>query len=209
MNSVLTRKRKTASPCVGCFLHIDRCICHLIPSLVLETKLTLVIHHRELKRTTNTGRLAVRALKNSELLVRGRQLEPLNMSSVLSSQYESYLLYPSDDAIDIKSLKPSKPVQLIVSDGNWRQAGKLHRRQPELESVPRICIKDKNLAAYNLRREHFAEGYSTLEAIALAMGFLEGKHIERQLIELYQAKLQATLAGRGIQYPAPDSASQE
>jgi DTW domain-containing protein YfiP len=191
------RKRKTIDPCEGCCLHIDRCICHLIPSLDLKTKLTLVVHYRELKRTTSTGRLAVKALVNSELLIRGIQDSPLDLSQVVNDQYESYVLYPSDDAIDIESLKPEKPVQLIVADGNWRQAGKLHRRHEELKDIPRVCIKVKNTATESLRREHFDAGYSTLEAIALAIGVLEGNEVRRELQELYQHKLKATLQGRG------------
>jgi DTW domain-containing protein YfiP len=193
----LFRKRKTIDPCGGCYLHIDRCICHLIPSLTLKTKLTLVAHYRELKRTTSTGRLAVRALVNSELLIRGIQNSRLDLSQVVNDQYESYVLYPSDDALDIESLRPKKPVQLIVADGNWRQAGKLHRRHEELRDIPRVCIKAKNTATESLRREHFDAGYSTLEAIALAIGVFEGNEVRRELQELYQHKLRATLQGRG------------
>ncbi|MBN8541435.1 MAG: DTW domain-containing protein [Deltaproteobacteria bacterium] len=178
-------------------MHPDRCICHLIPSLDLKTKLSLVVHHREMKRTTSTGRLAVKALVNSELYIRGRKDVPLNLSAILDDQYETYILYPAEDAVDIESIKPNKPVQLIVSDGNWRQAGKLHRRHEELKHLPRVCIKIKNHAEQNLRREHFEEGYSTLEAIALAFGFLEGTAVRDQLLALYQHKLKATLEGRG------------
>ncbi len=65
-------------------MHQQRCICHLIPKLNLKTKLTLVIHHRELKRTTNTGRLATQALVNSEMHIRGQKDEPLDLSSLLN-----------------------------------------------------------------------------------------------------------------------------
>lgn len=193
-----SRKRKTLDPCQRCFLHKERCICSQIPKIELKTKLSLIIHHRELKRTTNTGRLAVEALVNSEMHIRGKENEALNLSPILSSEYETYVLYPSEDAVDLETLKPQKPVQLIVSDGNWRQAGKLHRRQSELKDIPRVKISQKNLATENLRREHFMEGFSTLEAIAIAIGHFEGEAVKAQLMALYQAKLQATLAGRGV-----------
>ncbi len=192
------RKRKTLDPCSRCFLHKERCICSQIPRLDLKTKLSLIIHHRELKRTTNTGRLAVEALVNSEMHIRGKENEALDLSPILSNEYETYVLYPADDAVDLENLKPFKPVQLIVSDGNWRQAGKLHRRQSELKDIPRIKISQKNLSTENLRREHFMEGFSTLEAIAIAIGHFEGEAVKGQLMALYQAKLQATLAGRGL-----------
>lgn len=139
----------------------------------------------------------MQALVNSEMHIRGRIGEPLDLSSLLSDNYESYVLYPADDALDIENIKPTKPVQLIVSDGNWRQAGKLHRRHPELKHLPRVRINEKNQAEQHLRREHFDEGFSTIEAIAIALGSLEGLAVKESLMAVYNAKLQATLAGRG------------
>lgn len=199
------RKRKTLNPCVVCYMHLQRCICHLIPKLNLKTKLTLVVHHRELKRTTNTGRLATQALVNSEMHIRGQKDMPLDLSSLLNDNYESYILYPSEDAADIESIKPLKPVQLIVSDGNWRQAGKLHRRHSELSHLPRVRINEKNLGEHHLRKEHFADGFSTIEAIAIALGSIEGRDVRDKLMEVYRAKLRATLEGRG----SPDGSSHE
>lgn len=177
-------------------MHVQRCICHFIPAIDVKTKLNLIVHHRELKRTTNTGRLAVHALINSEMHIRGKDRHRLDLSSILSPDYESYVLYPADDAMDLENIKPSKPVQLIVSDGNWRQAGKLHHRHPELSSLPRVRISRRNRAQAHLRKEHFEDGFSTLEAIAIAFGIIEGDAVEAMLMTLYRAKLEATLAGR-------------
>lgn len=179
-------------------MHLLRCICHHIPKIDLKTKISLVIHHRELKRTSNTGRLALSALVNSEMHIRGRDHQPLDLSSLLSADYESYILYPAEEAIDLENLSPQKPVQLIVADGNWRQAGKLHRRHSELKHLPLVRISEANLAKHKLRKEHFAEGFSTLEAIAMALGILEGKDVKEKLMELYRAKLEVTLVGRGV-----------
>lgn len=157
----------------------------------------MVIHSKELKRTTNTGRLALHALVNSEMYVRGDSSNHLELSSLLSPDYESYVLFPADDAMNLEDLKPEKPVQLIVSDGNWRQASKLNTRHQELRHLPRVKISSKNTARYHLRKEHFSEGLSTLEAIALAYMTLEGEEAGNALLALYQRKLKATLIGRG------------
>lgn len=196
-NFFVARKRKTRLPCEVCGLHLDRCICELIPRLDLSTRVTLIIHAKELKRTTNTGRLAVQALANSRMLVRGVKGEREDVSRLLDPAYESYLLYPSDDAIDLALIRPVKPVQLIVGDGNWRQASKVNTRYPEFVGLPRVKISAVNKGVSHLRREHFAEGFSTLEAIARAMSVLEGADVGEQLLSVYQAKLRATLAGRG------------
>lgn len=195
---LLTRKRKTTDPCPICFLHRSRCICASIPKIELQTKLSLIIHAKELKRTTNTGRLATHALVNSQMIIRGGDRQRLDLSHLLSPVYESYVLFPSADAIDLDDLTPKKPVQLIISDGNWRQAGKLNTRHPELKHLPRVKISRKNLSLHHLRKEHFDEGLSTLEAIALALSTIEGPDVGERLMALYHAKLNATLAGRGV-----------
>lgn len=81
------RKRKTKTPCSGCGLHPQRCLCELIPKLNLKTRLCLVIHSRELKRTTNTGQLAIQSLENSIMRVRGKEGESLDLSSDLKEEY--------------------------------------------------------------------------------------------------------------------------
>lgn len=169
----------------------------MIPKLKLRTKVTLVVHAKELKRTTNTGRLALQALVNSEMRVRGEGREALNLSDLLSDEFESLLFYPSEDALELGSFVVGRrPIQLIVPDGNWRQAGKVHLRHPELRSVQRVKITIPNLAAEHLRKEHFSEGMSTLEAIAKALAILEGEAVGEEMMALYAAKLSATLLGR-------------
>ncbi len=196
----LDRKRKTKDPCPECFLHKNLCICSLIPDLETKTRVVLIVHAKELKRTTNTGRLALKSLKNSEMRIRGETTEALDLSDLVNDQYQSLLFFPSDQAIELTEeyLKQfQKPIQLLVPDGNWRQASKVHSRHKELASVPRVMTSKPNLATQHLRAESFEEGMSTLQAIAEAMKIIEGEEVYKSLIKVYQAKLENTLKGRG------------
>jgi len=197
---MLSRKRKTKEPCDTCFLHESRCICEQIPTLNLKTKVALVVHYKELKRTTNTGRLAIKALTNSEMRIRGEEREALNLSDLLTPEYRSVLFYPSEEAVELNPEfleQESKPLQLIVPDGNWRQASKVHTRHPELANLPRVMIKKPNHSLHHLRAETTPEGMATLQAIAEALGITEGPLVKKQMMDLYEAKLHATLKGRG------------
>ncbi len=200
---MLDRKRKTQDPCTGCALHKSLCICALIPSLDLRSKISLVVHHRELKRTTNTGTLALRILKNSAMYVRGlsdgKGRERLDLSCLLEAGYQPLLFYPSEDAVELTAQYISsfdRPVHLIVPDGNWRQASKVAIRHPELRNVPRVKISTPNLSTEHLRTEHMAEGMATLEAIAHALRVIEGEQVYASVYGVYRAKLKATLAAR-------------
>ncbi len=193
--------RKTKDPCQVCFLHKDFCICSEIPKLNLKTKLSLVVHYRELKRTSNTGRLAVTALTNSQMLVRGlEQAEATDLSGLLLEDHETLFLYPSEDSVLLTPAYVSqfqKPIHLIVPDGNWRQAGKVHLRHKELAHLPRVRVTPSRPATHFLRKEHVEGGMATLEAIAFAFGAIEGAEIEQALSDLYQLKLTRTLTARG------------
>jgi DTW domain-containing protein YfiP len=157
-----------------------------------------VVHAKELKRTTNTGRLAVEALENSALKIRGAGREALDLTCELTDSYESVLLYPGEDSISLADFKPEKPVQLIVPDGNWRQAAKVGIRHPELKALRKVRIPQANSSQAHLRKEHFEEGRSTLEAIAEAIRILEGDAAAEPLFKLFRAKLSATLSGRPL-----------
>ena len=209
-SAVMTRpkgKRKTQDPCLQCGLHKSLCICHLIPHLNLRTRIVLVIHHRELKRTTNTGALALRALENSIMKVRGEQdstllgsERALDLSDVLTPDYRTFLFYPFKDALELTSElvnQSLKPIQLIVPDGNWRQASKVHSRHSELRDIPRVMIGAPNLSPLHLRKENTEHGMATLQAIAAALEIIEGLAVGQALKQLYQAKLERTLVGRG------------
>lgn len=196
----LNRKRVTKFPCEGCFLHIDRCICSFFPNLTIKTKISLVIHAAELKHTTNTGRLAVKSLTNSEMRVRGFERTRLDLSDLLSPNYRTFLFYPSDDALELNQnlvLQSELPIQLIVPDGSWRQAFKVHSRHPELKDVPRVMISTPNTSKHHMRNETNEYGMATLQAVALALGIIEGPEVKEKLMRLYQAKLEQTLQSRG------------
>lgn len=196
----VSRKRKTQDPCQDCFLHKDRCICDTFPHLSLKTKITLIIHSKELKRTTNTGRLAAKALSNSEVRIRGKEHEALDLSDLLSPSYRTFLFYPSDNALELNYelvSSSSLPIQLIVPDGNWRQASKVHYRHHELNHIPRVKISTPNPAGLHMRAETNESGMATLEAIAYALGIIEGDSVKRELMDFYQRKLEQTLKGRG------------
>lgn len=168
--------------------------------LVLKTRVTLLIHHIELKRTTNTGKLALHFLKNSAMFVRGQDRTRLDLSAVLDPAYNNVLLYPAEGAIALSDVQDDRPVQLLVPDGNWRQAAKVHTRHPELSHIPRVKLKplQSNVGRPSIRREHFDEGMATLEAIAYALSELESAEVGDQIMQVYRAKLRATLLGRGF-----------
>ena len=193
--------RRIKFPCPGCGASRQLCVCDVMPRIEVSTKIALIIHHRELSRSSNTGLLALRALVNSEMRVRGANRKTLDLQDLLTPRYRTWLFYPSADAVELTReliAEDNRPIQLIVPDGTWRQTRKIHSRQPELKNLQRVKISAPNNSVYQLRAQSRAEGMATLQAIAMGLGVIEGEDVAAALMRLYQMKIQRTLAGRGI-----------
>lgn len=187
--------------CPVCGLSPTLCLCAVLPRLELRTRLVLVIHHYELRRSSNTGLLAQRALVNSVVRVRGAGRERLDLTDLLSPDHRSLLFFPSADALELtRELvgRDSRPIQLIVPDGNWRQAGKLHTRQAELRAIPRVKIAAPTETRYQLRAQVRPGRMATLQAVAAALRVIEGDAVGDQLLRLYDARVARTLSARGL-----------
>jgi DTW domain-containing protein YfiP len=128
----------------------------------------------------------------------------LTLEIVKSPSYSdpfSCYFYPLDREKSLNKelvAQDQKPIQLIVPDGTWRQASKVHFRHHELKDVKRVMISTPNISKFHLRAQHRREGMATLQAIAHALGVIEGDLVKDQLLKLYHAKLEQTLIGRGL-----------
>jgi len=199
-NLTLPRTRKLADECPVCAAS-PLCLCDVVPRIVLNTRVCLVIHRKELNRSSNTGLLALRALVNSEMRIRGEGRERLDLKNLLTPQYRTFLFYPSQDAVELTrelAMQERTPIQLIVPDGTWRQARKIHTRHHELKDVQRVKISAPNNPAFQLRAQSRPEGMATLRAIAHGLAVIEGDWAGAQLMKLYHAKIERTLKGRGL-----------
>ena len=169
----------------------------------LRTRIALVIHHREISRSSNTGLLALKSLVNSELRIRGESRQTLDLSDLLSPDYQTFLFYPSDDALELDRelvCQDARPIQLIVPDGTWRQARKIHSRQLELKNIPRVKISAPNHSTFQLRAQSRPERMATLQAIACALRIIEGDPVATRLMKLYHSRVDRTLRARGLQW---------
>ncbi len=200
----MSRRGNAASRCVRCRMHLSLCVCALIPTLTTRTRLVLVMHRYEDRKSTNTGRLAAAALPNSQILVRGREGQPVD-DVVWGADRQPMLLFPHADAVplasEVETAQDERPVTLVVPDGNWRQASKVRRRVVGLGDVPCVSLPRGEPSSYRLRLEAHPSGLATLEAIARALRVLEGESgpaIEGALLELFRAMVDRTLWSRGV-----------
>jgi DTW domain-containing protein len=193
----MSRRGNAAFRCSACRLHGCLCLCDRVPQLAARTRLLLVIHRFEARKTTNTGLLAARCLAGSEVHVRGEREQP-SQTPRIAPDSQPILLFPHEDAVPIERYAGgAQPITLIVPDGNWRQASRVRSRVPGMAGVPAVYLPAGPASRYKLRAESRAEGMATLEAIARALGILESRELQRELEELFEVLVERTRWSRG------------
>ncbi len=203
--------------CIGCRLHPPECICDVIEtqaarvSDLVRTRVVVVIHSKEMSRSTNTGFLAARVLPACELRVRGAKDRAVDLADLGRPDVRAVLLFPDPEAaiLTVDQVDGSHPVSnsnggplvLVVADGSWRQAGRIVRRDPVLNQLPRVTLAPGQPTRYRLRTPPRPDALCTLDAIARALAVLEGPvngpPILQALETVVDAQVQATLRMRG------------
>src|SRR6188768_419298 len=170
--------------CPHCEIRRTLCFCSLIPRINTQTQVIILMHTAEEMLTTNTARLAAKALPNSDIRIHGKMGACISKDGIAQSGRLSLLLYPSPHAkeltADFARTLPG-PVNLIVPDGSWSQTRKFVRREPSLAGIPHVKLPGGPPSEYRLRIQPRETWLCTLEAIARGLGFLESYDVQQQL----------------------------
>jgi DTW domain-containing protein len=179
-------------------MHLSVCICALIPAIETRTRLVLILHQLERAKTTNTGRLAARCLTNSVVAERGAAVVADPSALWSRPGTSALLLYPHPHARPLEEWRASsQPIVLVVPDGTWRQAAKTRARIAGLDQIACATLPADGVSRYRLRRGAHPDRLATIEAIAVAMGILEGPEIARQLEYIFRVMVDRTLWTNG------------
>jgi DTW domain-containing protein YfiP len=185
-------------------MHRSLCICGLLPRLATRTRVVVVLHQLEACKPTNTGALAARCLENSAVVYRGRApgggaANPLEGPlSELSLEAEPLLLYPHPSATPLAAWRSApRPITLIVPDGTWPQTVRTCRRLRARAELACVSLPAPEVAVDRLRTSARPDRLATLEAVALALGILEGPAVRDALMRVYRIMTERTLWTNG------------
>lgn len=185
-------------------MRMDLCLCRDLKPVQTQSRVWIFMHVLEIVTSTNTARLAHLSLKNSALRIRGRMNEPTDWTDVFSGNARPLLLYPSEEAIELTPewcAQNPGPYSLIVPDGSWRQASKFFVREskstPALLRAQHVKLPPGPLSEYPFRREPHPESVCTFEAIARALGVLEGAQVQADLEISFKLFVNRILKSRG------------
>lgn len=180
-----------------------------------RTQVLILRHHREVTRSSNTGRLAALALPSCRIAEYGAPgAAPVSLAHELvgvpvgpgAGGGDAALLFPGGE-----ELAPgAAPAVLVVLDGTWSQVRRMRRKVHGLDELRKVSLPPVSTLTPRLRVSPGEGKVSTLEAIAYALGVLEGPAVQEALLGLFQVAVQRSVASgrQGIALrgaPAPDA----
>ncbi len=161
-----------------------------------RTKVVIVRHQLEERKSTGTARIAQLALPNSNV-VAFHDL-PHQVDAALAEAFSNQtpaVLFPHELAAALSN--DAQIDCLVVLDGTWRQARKMTKKLPSLQRLPFVTLSSKPETVVRLRTSSLPEGRSTLEAIAEALGVIEGNEISGPLFSLHARYVERVFRARG------------
>jgi DTW domain-containing protein YfiP len=126
-------------------------------------KFTLLTHEKEFAKRSNTGRVVLDVLGSAAEQV---QWDRMNPPAGLLEEIEAggvALVYPGAD--DESDGYLTGITHVILIDGTWHEARKIHQRSPYLQKVRRINLTPAGKSRYNLRKNQKEACLCTAECV--------------------------------------------
>jgi DTW domain-containing protein YfiP len=195
-------------------MHLSLCICALLPRLETRTRVVLLLHQLEVAKPTNTGVIAARCLPNSAVVYRGRApsargahddgegeslaAQAARLAAEIPAGARAAYLFPHATATPLGEwARGDSPIVLVVPDGTWRQAARARSRLAAALDLPCVSLAGAGRAGTRLRAAARPDKLATLEALAHALGVLEGAVVEGALLEVFRVMTDRTLWTNG------------
>jgi DTW domain-containing protein len=195
-----TRRETSVRRCPECRIHQQHCFCQFIKPFSIESTVSIIVHVRELKLTSNTAYFVQKMLpENTHLDIRGRMNDVFDPQKTLKRKGRPIFLYPDEDAQELNDEFKEKypgPYHLIVPDGSWHQARKVHQREELLSHIPTVKVAGSLIGEYQLRHAPQPFYLSTFEAIAHALGVLEGTEVRDDLMKFFRIFVRSVMQSR-------------
>lgn len=179
--------------CGICGLHRELCGCEALPEIPVSLTLTFLQHPEELRKSTNTVRLARRLCPALGLVPWEGRLAPSPLET------GTLLVFPASGA-PVLTPKEVRDGELAILDGTWAQASRMYRVLEAKGHQARRLPEDL-IHVWETRRSSRPERMSSAHAASLLLGMNGEDGAARALVELVDRVGEGFARMRGVRSP--------
>ncbi|WNK20827.1 DTW domain-containing protein [Halomonas piscis] len=204
--------------CEGCNLPALNCLCPYRVSAQSHARVWLITHRMEHYKPTNTGRLIGDVLDDTRVFTWHRTEPDAELLALLADPgYAPFVVFPDDqpdydhgrvagnDAVG-KAMADGRTPVYILLDGTWRQARRIFRKSPYLDSLPVLPLRTARRSRYRLRKSAAAEQLSTAEVAAELLrqnGDIDAANVLDDYFDAFNDSYAESRGHRKIHTPSP------
>ena len=168
--------------CYRCYRPKSSCMCKYCEQVDTDTKFVVLMHPKEFKKVkNNTGHFTHQSLTNSELFI-GIDFSNHNKINEIIASHDCYILFPSDDAIDISKISPkrsSKSLAIFIIDSTWACTKKMFTQSKNLQGLKHMSFTTTKTSAYEIKVQPKSNYLSTIESTLVVLESLNEWGIEK------------------------------
>lgn len=161
---------------------MSSCMCAFCADLKTDTKFVILMHPKEFKKVkNNTGHFTHQSLRNSELFIGIDFTNNSRINEIIAS-HESYILFPSDHALNLTQEKPStsqKPLALFLIDSTWACTKKMFTQSTNLQKLKHMSFTTTKTSEYQIKEQPESRYLSTIESTLVVLELLNKHGIEQ------------------------------
>lgn len=150
-------------------------MCAYIEPIETNTKFVILMHPKEFKKVkNNTGFFTHLSLSNSELFIGVDFSEHKRINEIIDT-HESYVLYPSEDALNLSAQKPhsqnasAKKLAIFIIDSTWACTKKMMYESRNLKALEHISFTTQKRSQYQIKEQPQSNYLSTIESTLVVL----------------------------------------
>ncbi|CAH0539895.1 hypothetical protein VMF7928_02512 [Vibrio marisflavi CECT 7928] len=164
--------------CQHCQIAKKFCICEYQPKPSEKVSALILVNVNELLKPSNTGRLIADVIDDCHVYQWSRTEPDTQLLKILQDDsYQPIVVFPEEyvenrerllDSSRLITFADKKPL-LIFLDGSWREARRMFRKSPYLNTFPVLSIKPEALSQYLMRKTDNDNHLATGEVASLVL----------------------------------------
>lgn len=196
---------KSVARCDQCQLAQQACICPWRRSLQSPVDFVLLLHHDEVFKPTNTGRLIADIFPANTFAFEWSRTEPPQELLHLLADPARFpvIVFPAEGGSgrivyqDAPPATDGRRLTMVLLDGTWRQASRMFRASPWLSHLPAFTFASPREGQYAVRQAIREGQLATAEAAAEILRLCGDENAGQVLSDYFAVFNEHYLATRG------------